>query len=125
MGPRVLTPRQVWAVQDLLEACTPRSSYDNEYLWDRYKVGDQFRLDAVKSAELGISDGVLVVDKHTVLDDYVDWSQPLYVVFQVGNLYFRITGKNKSHIGESWEYASLEQVSGTEQMRVRWNRADG
>lgn len=124
MGPRVLTVRQVWAVQELLEAQTPYSEYAQEFQWGQYNVGDTFRLDPVKSADLGVSDGVVVVDKHEMLDDYECWSQPVYIVFQVGSLFFRITGKNKSHVGESWEYASLAQVQGQVQARTSWGRVE-
>lgn len=119
---RILTHEQLGALQALLEEVVPE--YYQQPAWYVLKVGDTFRLDPIRSADLDVSDGVIVVDVHTVLDDYEDWSQPMYVVFQVGTLFFRVTGKNKSHIGEEWDYATFSQVEGFIESRKAWRRAD-
>lgn len=67
---------------------------------------------------------VVVVDLHDALDDFYDWSQPVYLVLNVGDRHFRVTGKNVSHNGTSWEYAAFTEVKGTIEARRSWKYAD-
>jgi hypothetical protein len=63
---------------------------------------------------------VYVVDKFDD-QDYEDFSGPRWIVFRIGDRYFRVTGKNTSHVGEDWEYPHFREVTGKQVRRITWS----
>jgi hypothetical protein len=61
----------------------------------------------------------------TEVGDYSDWSGPRAIILEcrnrVSTMYYRATGKNKSHIGEDWEYVRFERVFPEVKSVVKWS----
>jgi hypothetical protein len=108
---------EIHALQEKIEAHLGRDPY-GDVPWFRMREGDTFEVPDVGLFE--------VVEVHDQLDDYSDWSQPIYVILchLSQNRFYRVTGKNKSHIGNEWNYASMVEVTGTRVTRVSWQTVE-
>lgn len=113
MGVTRLPGPEVHEIQEKLEQFAGSSKWaPEEFQWHVFRVRPE------PYEVPGLGDVYVVNEFHDL--DYSDFSGPRWKVFRIGDRYFRITGRNISHVGEDWEYARLVEVQGTEVTQISW-----
>lgn len=96
---------------DVLAAIT---DYDYSFYWGSFTYGAAALDNLVVD---GVAYSFEVVDRKTGSEG--DWQTNTYLIFKVGDQYFRKNGYYASHDGEYWD-GSFEEVNPVERTVIDW-----